>query len=352
MEFEEYIQKLGVLDTLKDLESKMESEVAKKFNDYLDLARVGELRLSDEVVQNFFSCVANGEYEEKGTRDEITRLAVYGIRSMECVSEYSNNPTPPYVNYAVVWNDAPIVSACLEWYSTNDGSVCEDDIPRYSLWESGSLKGDDVFCQYHDLVSKLKGQIMNWITYFLMENPIHCAEGDYWVLSEMEDWKYFISYLQKFLLSYTFSLASRGSCLVLCATNPFERFALRYSVAYILGKDVDLATYAKSLEVEDWVLYYYDETLFPDVYFGSDWKVPLKKIAGTVKPYYTKGALNLHRGICALDIYEDEDYLERDIYGELSLDTVYFAEKGSKHDLTIQDGLARRPDKFLYDSVD
>lgn len=351
MKFEDYIRKLGVLDTLKDLEVKMESEVAKKFNDYLDLARVGELRLYDEVVQNFFSCVANGEYEEKGTRDEITKLAVYGIRSTECASEYSS-PSSPYVNYAVAWNDAPVVSACLDWYWTNKGSVCEDNLPNYSLWETGRLEGDDVFCQYHAFVSKLKGQIMNWITYFLMDNPIHCAEGDYWVLSEMEDWKYFISYLQKFLLSYTFSLASKGFCHLLSAINPFERFALRYSVAYILGKDVDLATYAKSLEVEDWVLYYYDETLFPDVYFGSDWKVPLKKIAGTVKPYYTKGALNLHRDICALDIYEDEGYLERDIYGELSLDSVYFAERGSKHDLTIQDGLARRLDKFLYDSVD
>lgn len=351
MKFEEYIRKLGVLDTLKDLEDKMESEVAKKFNDYLDLARVGELRLYDEVVQNFFSCVADGEYEEKGTRDEITSLAVYGIRSTECASEYSS-PSSPYVNYAVDWNDAPIVSACLDWYTTNSGSVCEDDIPRYSLWETGRLEGEDVFCQYHTFVDKVKGQIMNWITYFLMENPIHCAEGDYWVLSEMEDWKYFISYLQKFLLSYTFYLVSQDFCCSLYATNPFERFALRYSVAYILGKDVDLATYAKSLEVEDWILYYYDETLFPDVYFGSDWKVPIKKVGGTVKPYYTKGALNLHRDICALDIYEDEDYLEKDTRGELSLDTVYFAERGSKYDLTIQDRLARKSNKFLYDSVD
>lgn len=45
MKFEEYIRKLGVLDTIRDLESKMESEVAKKFNDYLDLARVGVLVL-------------------------------------------------------------------------------------------------------------------------------------------------------------------------------------------------------------------------------------------------------------------------------------------------------------------
>lgn len=352
MKFEEYIRKLGVLDTIKDLESKMESEVAKKFNDYLDLARAGELRLHDEIVQHFFSCVANGEYEEKETRAEITRLAVYGIRSIECASEYSNNPSSLYMNYAVDWNDAPIVSACLDWYWTNEGSVCEDDLPRYSLWGSGRLKGDDVFCQYDDFICKLKGQIMNWITYFLMDNPIQCAEGEYWVLSEIEDWKYFISYLQKFLLSYTFYLASQDYCFLLCATNPFERFALRYSVAHILGKDVDLATYAKSLEVEDWILYYYDETLFPDVYFGSDWKVPLKKIGGTVKPYYTKGALNLHWGNCAIDIECDEDYLEKDTHGDISLDKVYFAERGYKHDLTIQDGLARRLDKFLYDSVD
>lgn len=93
MKFEEYIRKLGVLDTIRDLETKMKSEVAKKFNDYLDLARAGELRLHDEIVQHFFSCVANGEYEEKETRAEITRLAVYGIRSIECASEYSNNPS-------------------------------------------------------------------------------------------------------------------------------------------------------------------------------------------------------------------------------------------------------------------
>lgn len=352
MKFEEYIRKLGVLDTIKDLEGKMKSEVAKKFNDYLDLARVGELRLYDEVVKECFDGVANGDYNEKSTRDDVIRLAIYGIRSTECASEYSNNPSSPYMNYAVGWNDAPIVSACLDWYWTNKGSVCEDDLPRYSLWETGRLEGDDVFCQYHAFIDKVKGQIMNWITYFLMENPIHCAEGDYWVLSEMEDWKYFISYLQKFLLSYTFYLVSQDFCLVLSATNPFERFALRYSVAYILGKDVDLATYAKSLEVEDWVLYYYDETLFPNVYFGSDWKVPIKKIEGTVKPYYTKGALNLHWDICALDIECDEDYLEKDTYGDLSLDTVYFAERGSKHDLTIQDRLARKSNKFLYDSVD
>ena len=147
MKFEEYIRKLGVLDTLRDLECKMESEVAKKFNDYLDLARAGELRLDDEVVQYFFSCVADDTYEEKGTRAEITRLAVYGIRSIEGYSEYSNNPSSPYRNYAVSWNDAPIVSACLDWYWTNEGSVCEDDLPHYSLWESGRLEGDDVFCQ-------------------------------------------------------------------------------------------------------------------------------------------------------------------------------------------------------------
>lgn len=352
MKFEEYIRKLGVLDTIRDLETKMKSEVAKKFNDYLDLARVGELRLDDEVVQYCFSCVANGDYDETRTRAEVIGLAINGIRSIECYSEYSNNPSSPYMNYAVSWNDAPIVSACLDWYWTNKGSVCEDDIPRYSLWESGRLNGDDVFCQYHAFIGKLEGQVMNWITYFLMENPIHCAEGDYWVLSEMEDWKYFISYLKKFLLSYTFSLASKGFCLVLCATNPFERFALRYSVAHILGKDVDLATYAKSLEVEDWILYYYDETLFPDVYFGSDWKVPLKKIGGTVKPYYTKGALNLHWDNCTIDIESDEDYLEKDTHNEISVDKVYFAERDSKYDVTIQDKLVRGTDRFLYESVD
>ena len=352
MKFEEYIRKLGVLDTIRDLETKMKSEVAKKFNDYLDLARVGELRLDDEVVQYCFSCVANGDYDETRTRAEVIGLAINGIRSIECYSEYSNNPSSPYMNYAVSWNDAPIVSACLDWYWTNKGSVCEDDIPRYSLWESGRLNGDDVFCQYHAFIGKLEGQVMNWITYFLMENPIHCAEGDYWVLSEMEDWKYFISYLKKFLLSYTFSLASKGFCLVLCATNPFERFALRYSVAHILGKDVDLATYAKSLEVEDWILYYYDETLFPDVYFGSDWKVPLKKIGDTVKPYYTKGALNLHWDNCTIDIESDEDYLEKDTHNEISVDKVYFAERESKYDVTIQDKLVRGTDRFLYDSVD
>lgn len=352
MKFEEYIRKLGVLDTIRDLECKMESEVAKKFNDYLDLARVGELRLDDEVVKECFDGVANGDYNEKSTRDDVIRLAIYGIRSTECTSEYSNNPSSPYMNYAVGWNDAPIVSACLDWYWTNKGSVCEDDLPRYSLWETGRLEGDDVFCQYHAFIDKVKGQIINWITYFLMDNPIQCAEGDYWVLSEMEDWKYFISYLQKFLLSYTFYLVSQDFCLLLSATNPFERFALRYSVAHILGKDVDLATYSKSLEVEDWILYYYDETLFPDVYFGSDWKVPIKKIGGTVKPYYTKGALNLHWGNCAIDIESDEAYLENDTYGDISVDKVYFAERGSKHDLAIQDRLVRRTDKFLFESVD
>lgn len=133
MRFEEYIRKLEVLDTIRDLETKMKAEVAKKFNDYLDLARVGELRLDDEVVQYYFSCVVNCEYEEKGARDEITKLAVYGIRSTECASEYSS-PSSPYVNYAVAWNDAPVVSACLDWYWTNKGNVCEDDLPNYSLW--------------------------------------------------------------------------------------------------------------------------------------------------------------------------------------------------------------------------
>lgn len=147
-------------------------------------------------------------------------------------------------------------------------------------------------------------------------------------------------------------MAHKDFCLSLSVTNPFERFALRYSIAHILGKNVDLATYAKSLEVENWILYYYDETLFPDVNFGYAWKVSLKKISDTVKPYYTKGTLNLHIDACAIDISEDEDYLEKDAHGDISLDTVYFAERDSKYDLAIQDDLARRPDKFLYDSVD
>lgn len=351
MQFDEYIRKLGVLDTLRELEYRVRAEVVNRFNAYLDLAREDKLELDDMVVQSFFYEVATGEYDEKCSRDEVVRNAILGIRGLECASEYSNDPISPFVNHEVYWNDAPVASACMKWYYSNEGDLNGSNTPYYSFWEIGDLNTDDVFCQYHNSISKLKEQVMTWITYFLMDNPIQCADGEYWVLSEMEDWKYFISYLQSFLLKYIFSLVDRDCCFCLSVSNPFEHFALRYIVAYVLGKNIDLATYAKSLEIEDWLLYYYDETLFPDVDFGDIQKLVEEGTEGTIKPYYTKGALNLHRDVCALDVNLDEGYLETDNHGEVSLDTVYFAEKDSKYDYMIQDRFAGRADKFLYESV-